>query len=113
MQRKICDCGCGIEFIPNTQGFRLGLLDNERALIYSFREWKLANDTWANFMYDPWVFGKNDVIVQRLGEFQNLIIQSHFEKPTISAWTHLFNNLCHGDIDNYNKNTILEFEYIN
>ena len=77
---EVCDCGCGLNFIPDTPGFRLGLLDYERQLLYSFKEWEISNDTWANFIHDPWVFGKNDVIVQRWGEFQSLIIQSHFEK---------------------------------
>ena len=112
IEGEVCDCGCGLNFIPDTPGFRLGLLDYERQLLYSFKEWEISNDTWANFIHDPWVFGKNDVIVQRWGEFQSLIIQSHFEKPTISAWTHLFNTFCSGDVE-YEKNTIVEFEYIN
>lgn len=112
MENELCECGCGVTFIPGSQGFRLGILSRERNILYTFNEWKLAHDTWTNFMYDPWVFDNNDVIIQHWGEFQSQIIKSHFEKPSVGAWTHLFNKLC-CDENDFDKNTLLEFEYIN
>ena len=106
-QGEMCDCGCGIEFIPQTVGYRFRFIDEENGgFREGYVEWEMIHDVWINFI--PIV--KDEVLLW--GEFKNFIVASHMEKPTVAVWTHLFNVFCIKD-DPERFNARIKFVAIN
>ena len=108
---EMCNCGCGIEFIPNTSGFRLSFFNNEGVRVDGYSEWQMANDTWLNFI--PYTNEENENNENENEnrywcEFNNLIIGSHLNNPNATAWTHLYNAFCNGGVE-FQNNTRFTF----
>jgi|688.fasta_scaffold317555_1 hypothetical protein len=88
IEGDFCDCGCGLEFIPQSVGYRFRFIDEDNGgFREGYVEWEMTHDLWINFIPN-----KGDILLW--GEFKNLIVASHIEKPKVAVWTHLFNAFC-------------------
>lgn len=85
VENEICGCGCGVEFIPNTIGFKFEIVNEMYEVLDIYIDWEIAHESWVNYI--------NPTILC-WGEFKNIIIASHKKKPDSKVWTHLFNMLC-------------------
>jgi hypothetical protein len=104
---KLCKCGCGTGFYPDTRGFKFNIINERDEAIDGYTEWSMINNSWVNFI-------PNDV--KTWGEFINLIRYCHEINPYSNIWKHLFNLFCKNGfdfIDDVRHDTQLRFIYIN
>ena len=107
IQGDFCDCGCGLEFIPQTVGYRFIFIDGRADdFCEGYLEWEMIHDLWINYIPI-----KDNVLLW--GEFKNLIMESHLDKPNGAVWTHLFNAFCDEKKNPEPFNTRIKFVVVN
>jgi len=85
-----CDCGCGLFLLEGTHGFAFTEEESQK----TFREWKLRDSLWQNYLqkYDLTTWGQLQQTV-----LSNMLLhdgRGHFEER---VWKHLFHVLCKND----------------
>ena len=97
-----CDCGCGLFLLEGTHGFAFTEDEGQK----TFREWKLRDSLWQNYLqkYNLSTWGQLQRTV-----LSNMLLhdgRGHFEE---FVWQHLFNVLCKQDRVCLSPSTSLEW----
>ena len=101
-----CDCGCNLFLLENTHGF----VFRETKTGKIFREWKLRDGLWFNFLHTyalpTWGELKYVVIANKTFHTGRRYFQEYI-------WLHLYNALCLGaqeqDVPVLDDDTVIEW----